>query len=1128
MARVRTTTAARRPRGVRLCRRNSPVTYLTAAATAAAFLLPGVMVQPASARTPVATAEHRQEPPDTATEQGALAAARQSGDRVEVGSLRTETRTVYAEPAGGFVMEQHARPIRVRKDGRWTPVDTTLRRLPDGSVAPGATAVDLRFSGGGDAPMAEVARGAKSLALTWPATLPEPVLDGATATYADVLPDVDLQVTADVDGFSHVLVVKSRQVALSGALDRLRFGVKAEGLSVRQGQGGGMRAVDASGAEVFAAPTPLMWDSPADQQGRRMAAANQPGEGPNPGSRHEAMGLDLAGGTLTLTPDRGMLADPATRYPVFLDPAVSAARGAWTSVWKKYPTTNYLNSSDVARVGHENETGQTNRSFFQMNTGTAIHGKQIIKATFRTYETWSWSCTKRAVEVWLTGGISKSTTWNNQPSWTTKLNTQTVAKGWSTSCPAGGVEFDATAAAVQAASKNWSSITLGLRATSETDTYAWKKFRNNPTLVVEYNTIPTAPVAADAWSDPGGACVSGTARPLVGTATPRLWAKLKDGDNSVMGRFEWYDAAGTKKGEFLTPAASSGNAFNVAVPAGVYADNSVIRWRVRGEDGRATSGWSPWCEIGVDTTAPGQPPAVTSAQYPENAWGDGLGRAGTFTFGANGVPDVTSFLYGLNTNPATEVRAGAAGGSATIRLTPLEEGPNVLSVRSKDAAGKQGPIRSYVFNVRAGTGPAGYWRLDEGSGATAGDAAGSRPAAISGAAWSEGRAGRALRFTGAGQYAATTGGVAPTEENVSVSAWVRLSSLPTGNAAAVSQNGEVNSGFWLGYRGSVKSWAFMMNHPGAAPQTVWAENAAVVPVAGQWAHLTGVYDSATRSMYLYVNGRLAAGPVAYHGGAGPATAVQFGQGRYQSREADPWPGEVDEVRVHDRALASDEVVKLVNHAATLTGHWTLDEESGTTAADAAARTGPLTLGPGTSWTGGWLEGGLALDGTTGHAVAARPAARTDDSFTVTAWVQLDSLPAADAAAVSQSGTRASGFTLGYAAEGPRWTFGMANADADGAPVTRTRSDAAPFAMEWTHVAGVYDALARKLRVYVGGQLVSSTEVDHSSAWNSAGPLQLGRAMTDGVFAGHWPGIVDDVRTYQGALSDTDVARLAAE
>ncbi|TDD23145.1 hypothetical protein [Nonomuraea diastatica] len=83
---------------------------------------------------------------------------------------------------------------------------------------------------------------------------------------------------------------------------------------------------------------------------------------------------------------------------------------------------------------------------------------------------------------------------------------------------------------------------------------------------------------------------------------------------------------------------------------------------------------------------------------------------------------MTAFLYGLNTGP--DVRADAAGGKATVRLTPDEDGPNVLSVRSVDAAGKQGPIRSYVFHVRDGTGPTGHWTLDEGTGASTADATG--------------------------------------------------------------------------------------------------------------------------------------------------------------------------------------------------------------------------------------------------------------------------------------------------------------------------------------------------------------------------------------------------------------------
>ena len=94
------------------------------------------------------------------------------------------------------------------------PVDTTLRLQPDGTSRPWPTAVGLRFSGGGGAPRWPGCRAAaRRMELGWPGTLPKPTLNGDTATYPEVMPGVDLQVTADVDGFSHVLVVKSRAAA---------------------------------------------------------------------------------------------------------------------------------------------------------------------------------------------------------------------------------------------------------------------------------------------------------------------------------------------------------------------------------------------------------------------------------------------------------------------------------------------------------------------------------------------------------------------------------------------------------------------------------------------------------------------------------------------------------------------------------------------------------------------------------------------------------------------------------------------------------------------------------------------------------------------------------------------------
>ncbi|MGP4093856.1 LamG-like jellyroll fold domain-containing protein [Nonomuraea sp. KM90] len=1072
----------------------------------------GVPQQAAAQESPQAV--HTVAPPSEAeTERAALALARSAGKPVEVESMRSETRQVFAKPDGTLTMELNVRPVRVRQAGRWVPVDTTLRVRPDGAVEPVAAAIGLTLSGGGSAPLARLSRGAKTLELGWQGTLPKPVLSGDTATYAEVMPGVDLQVTADVDGFSHILVVKSR--AAAAQLTELSYPLTADGVGLKSDKAGNLEAVDEAGGTIFVAPTPKMWDSEGITSPQALK------EGRSPEAREATMGVELAGGKLRLRPDRKMLADQKTKYPVYLDPYFSAARGSWTAVWSNWPNSNYLNSSDVARVGHVES--QKNRSFFQMSTGSTIHGKQIIKGTLRTYETWSYSCSARQVEAWGTGAISKSTTWNSQPSWTRKLATVNVAKGWGSSCLPGGVEFDVTTWVADAAAKKWSQATIGLRATSETDVYAWKKFKNNPSLVIEYNSIPTDPVAADLWSDPGGPCVSGDGRPVISTATPKLWAKLKDTDNSVKGRFEWYNAAGTKTGEYVTALGSSGTAFYATIPQSLYADGALVRWRVRGEDGKATSAWSPFCEATVDATAPGREPVVTSPQFAENAWSDGVGLEGTFTFDPNGVADVAAYVYGLDTTPKTEVPPGPDG-RATIRLTPRHDGPNVLSVRSKDRAGQLGPIRTYVFNVNGGSAPAGHWTLDDGQGGTAADAAAAHPATLYGATWTTGRTGSGLRLASA--YAQTTGPVVDTGRNFTVTAWARL----TGNAATatvVTQEGTRTGGFALQYSKADDRWA--LTRPGTDADNAATARAlsAAAPRLTEWTHLTGVYDSAAGQISLYVNGRLegtAAVTQAWNA-TGPLT---IGRGRVNGAASDYWPGDVDEVRVYGRAMFADEVAELVNSAATLVGHWKLDEESGLSAADSSGRATAGTLSGAASWTSGWLDGALALDGVNGHAQTAAPAVNTRTGFTVAAWTQLDYLPTRDTAAVAQPGSRAAGLQLGFDKEQGRWTLGMAAADTDTAALVRTRSDAIPNPLEWTHIAGVYDALAGQLRIYVNGRLSTTTVTSHLSAWNATGPLQLGRTKSAGAFTGYWPGSVDDVRTYDGVLSAEQIAQLAAQ
>ncbi|MFD5650091.1 hypothetical protein [Streptomyces sp. NPDC127039] len=98
-------------------------------------------------------------------------------------------RTPESE-ASALAAQTSAAPVRARRsDGGWAPVDTTLVREADSTVRAKNTTAALTFSGGGSgASLVALENQGHELCFGWPTALPEPGLDGDTATYAEILP----------------------------------------------------------------------------------------------------------------------------------------------------------------------------------------------------------------------------------------------------------------------------------------------------------------------------------------------------------------------------------------------------------------------------------------------------------------------------------------------------------------------------------------------------------------------------------------------------------------------------------------------------------------------------------------------------------------------------------------------------------------------------------------------------------------------------------------------------------------------------------------------------------------------------------------------------------------------------
>ncbi|WP_431930027.1 LamG-like jellyroll fold domain-containing protein [Nonomuraea jabiensis] len=1099
--------------------------------------------------------------PVAPTDETARAQARESGKQVEVLSKRGESREVFANPDGSFTAVEHLRPVRVRQDDGWVAPDTTMVKRPDGSVGPKAATIGLAVSGGGDAPLARMSYAGREMALTWPGRLPEPELQGDTAIYREVLPGVDLSVRADVDGFAHTLIVKDRQAAANPALAKLTLGLAGRGMDVRNTEGGLLTAVDkGSGGAVFEAPGAIMWDSRRPEA----AAKEDLARGPSTSSRVAELDTTVGDRKLTLTPDAALLNDPNTQFPVYIDPVWKTVKAsAWAYVSKTYPSQSYYKFGGKSDAGLGLCEGDSKcaprdvkRIFYRMPT-SAYAGKYIISADFVAKETWSYSCDGRTVQLWLTKAFGEGSTWNStDDNWQDHLDTRDVAKGWSSSCPAGDVEFDATAAVKKAASGKWSTTTFGLRAGYETDAYGWKRFADDAYLRVNYNTPPPQPKQSNLTMSPGGKCVYSPA-PAV-RVPPTLYAVLYDADSAdakkVYAEFvaSWDGAVKWQSGK-VGPK-TTGSTFQVKLPTTI-PEKKTISWAVRTWDGYQYSPWSytgdaTACYFTYDKSVPAAP-AVSSTAYPESdpeneadPWYDGVGRYGAFT-ADSASSDVTKYWFGINGNPtqAIERKPATAGGPVTLDVAPDHAGVNYITVQAFDAAGNNSEIGRYAFRVKTGTPAKAEWQLDEPDGsAQVADTTGAFPATLNGGVTLgvDGISKTAMQTNGSTGYAVTAAPVLDTTKSFAVSAWAKLPETKPGTGVLITQPGAARPAFELYYSASYDRWIFNRLSADNTSATITRAVGAASPQGGEWAHLVGVYDSVAKNIKLYVNGKLEA-TTAFTTPWAANRPVHLGVTSYDGGLGNFFSGEMDDVRLFDRIITPEEIGDLftqhpvvkarwkLNDSASAVreskAYWKLDEAAGATRAEESNGLYPATkVGTVTFGTAGRQGNAAHPDGTTGYLKTAGPVLDTTKSFTVTAWAKLPATKPTHAAIIAtQAGTARNGFEIYYSSSYDRWIFNRYSNDTTSATIVRAQSTAVPQGGAWTHLAGVYDATAKQIKLYVNGKLNATTAF--TTGWNATGPVMMGAGWY-GSASSFFPGDIDEVRLFDQIVTDSEIATLA--
>ncbi|WP_433365088.1 DNRLRE domain-containing protein [Streptosporangium sp. CA-115845] len=832
--------------------------------------------------------------------------AAHQGKVVAVADETTATSITYAQPDGKtFTTQIAAGPVRTRQNGTWVPIDPTLAE--QGGVLKPKTLADgvaVEVSTGGTGAFVRMTADGRRYALTWPARLPKPTVKGNVATYTDAAgKGADLVVTVLPTGFRHDVVLRERPAKPL----ELRIGVDTGGLTLSKGNGGRLLLTDTGTGKnkdkgkkklVASAPQPVMWDASA---GARLA------KGRLPQARHAKIATDVVttGGRteLVLKPDHTFLSDPATVYPVRVDPTTTLpfnhdveVLSTDTAGLPADPTGGYLMAGRMP--------GLLARVHLRFDTA-ALTGATVSDAKLSLNNIDAPACgaaVGAGIQVRrLTGAWDENNLyWANKPPSTTE-DAQINRAAINESCATwpGPMDWNVTGIAQDwaAGAANHGLVLQHPNETNTNDNYRVftsaedTDFATPPTLTVTTTGPASAPTVSGLAITPAQAAGGVT---TVTSLTPQLAATVSDTiGGTLTGQFEIeHDPAaptGQGAGQIwagASAAVASGSQAAAGVPAGKLTDGWKIRWRARAVNAAAatSSAWSDWLAVTVDVPDPVGQPTVSALQVNPSQQLDGTTVTSTL------IPSLLAQV------------SDPAGGSLRAEFE-VEHDP-----AATEGQGSGQIWAGAVDNVTSGS-QAGI-TVPDGK-LTDGWLVRWRARAIAGAlssAWSDWQQVKVdVIQPGEKPLAQTTGPVIRTDESFTVTAWLRWSDKE-GNYTVVEQRGTHQAPFRLGNTPD-RGLVFTFTSADAADATVEGVVSDVEPPVGEWFHLAGVYDAAARTATLYLNGD-----------AVKTASISFPAWNANGPMAlgASVRGDLDDVWVHQRALSVSDLATQHNSVATQT------------------------------------------------------------------------------------------------------------------------------------------------------------------------------------------------------------------
>ncbi|WP_271217371.1 DNRLRE domain-containing protein [Streptosporangium carneum] len=1058
-------------------------------------------------------------------------AARQGKEIVVIGETN-ETSITYAQPDGKtFTTEIAAGPVRTQQNGKWVPIDTALAEQ-GGTLKPKAidAEIDVEVSTGGTGAFVKMTADGRRYALTWPAALPKPTVKGNVATYTDAAgKGADLVVTVLPTGFRHDVVLRERPAQPL----EVRIGVDTGGLTLSKGKGGRLLLTDSAtgkdkakgkaGKLVASAPQPVMWD--ADARGRLV-------KGKRSTTRHSKIATEVVvkdGRTeLVLKPDQAFLTDPATVYPVRIDPTTTLPFNHDVELADSNdadmpadPTSQYLMAGRMGGMF-------LSRVYLRFDTAS-LTGSTVTDAKLSLNNIDSPSCgtqvgagvqARRVTGAWDANNLH----WANKPASTTE-DAQTNRQAFSQDCGVARMQWTVTGIAQDwaAGAANHGVVLQHPNEANTADNYRVftasedTDYAAPPLLTVTTSGPASAPAVSNLTVTPAQSAGGTT---TVTSLTPQLAATVADtAPGSLTGQFEIeHDPAaptGQGTGQIWTAtsaAVTSGGPATVTVPAAKLADGWKVRWRARAANTTAatTSAWSAWQSATVDVPNP----TVDAFQV-------------TPSQQVNGTTVTTSLTPALHTT-VTDPAAQPLRAEVEVEHDPTAtgQGSGQIWTGSVDnvASGTQASLTVPAAKLTDG------WKVRWRTRAV-------NTATTVGSPWSPWQALTVDLPDPVSEPAVGALQVTPSEQ---VNGTTVTSSLTPALLAQVSDPAG----------GALRAEAELEHDPtapaGQGTGQIWAGNADNVP-AGTQASLAVPANTLTDGWKVRWRARAVSATAASAWSDWQVLTVEVPKPTVQGLTITP-SKVVDNVTVtttltpalkatvtHPTGQALRAEVEIEHDPTAPAGQgsgqiWTggVDNVASGTQASLTVPAGELTdgwkvrwraravTGQATSAWSGWQQ--VTVDvtqpGEEPLAQTTGPVIRTDESFTAAAWLRWSDKDG-DYTVLEQRGTHQAPFRLGNTPDrGLVFTF--TSADTADATIEGALSDVEPPVNEWFHLAGVYDASAKTAALYLNGTLVKSEPIS-LSAWNANTSLTLGTSMR---------GDLDDTQIHQAALSPVQIRTLA--